>query len=231
MRRLFSNGKSKLAWIAIVAVFCWALVTIAMRRTEEAPRRCSDHPPCALAIGDRRSRWVGGGSCRIRKVASKRSDCSGGHSGSYLRTVDEYQLMGGTAPDIVQAGMVEGHLMTAFFTRYFIPLSRYVTRPNPYNAGTDLEKVPLIRTFRDGMRRSFIDETQEFMTIPLALTGVRLFYNKPLLKRLTGLDEAPTDYRAFLEACEKIRTQRQTNGQPYVAIAGSRFHLRAGTKV
>ena len=118
------------------------------------------------------------------------------------------QLMGGTAPDIVQAGMVEGHLMTAFFIRYFVPLSRYVTRPNPYNAGTDLEKVPLIRTFKDGMRRSFIDETQEFMTVPLALTGVRLFYNKPLLKKLTGLDEAPADYRAFLEVCEKIRVAK-----------------------
>ena len=74
------------------------------------------------------------------------------------------------------------------------------------------------------MRRSFIDETQEFMTIPLALTGIRLFYNKPLLKKLTGLDEAPTDYRTFLEVCEKIRAQKQPNGQPYVAIAGSRFH-------
>ena len=134
------------------------------------------------------------------------------------------QLMGGTAPDIVQAGMVEGHLMTAFFTRYFLPLSRYVTRPNPYNAGNRSRKRSLIRTFKDGMRRSFIDETQEFMTIPLALTGVRLFYNKPLLKKLTGLDEAPTDYRAFLEVCEKIRAQKQPNGQPYVAIAGSRFH-------
>jgi raffinose/stachyose/melibiose transport system substrate-binding protein len=134
------------------------------------------------------------------------------------------QLMGGTAPDIVEAGMVEGHLMTAFFIRYFVPLSRYVTRPNPYNAGTDLESVPLLRTFKDGMRRSFIDETQEFMTIPLALTGIRLFYNKPLLKKLTGLDEAPADYRTFLEVCEKIRAQKQPNGQPYVAIAGSRFH-------
>jgi raffinose/stachyose/melibiose transport system substrate-binding protein len=132
--------------------------------------------------------------------------------------------MGGTAPDIVEAGMVEGHLMTAFFIRYFVPLSQYVSRPNPYNAGTDLENVPLRRTFKDGMRRSFIDETQEFMTIPLALTGIRLFYSKPLLKKLSGLDEAPADYRTFLEVCEKIRAQRQPNGQPYIAIAGSRIH-------
>jgi raffinose/stachyose/melibiose transport system substrate-binding protein len=134
------------------------------------------------------------------------------------------QLMGGTAPDIVEAGMVEGHLMTAFFLRYFVPLTPYVSRPNPYNARTDLANLPLRRTFKDGMRRSFIDETQEFMTIPLALTGVRLFYNKPLLKKLTGLEAAPSDYRTFLEVCDQIRGQRQPNGQPYIAIAGSRFH-------
>ena len=75
------------------------------------------------------------------------------------------------------------------------------------------------------MRRSFIDETQEFMTIPLALISLRLFYNKPLLKKLTGLDEVPTDYRAFLKVCEQIRAQKQPNGQPYVAIAGSRYHF------
>ena len=135
------------------------------------------------------------------------------------------QLMGGTAPDIVQAGMVEAPLMTAFFIRYLLPLSSYVTQPNPYNAGTDLEGVPLFLTFKDGMRRSFIDETQEFMTIPLALVSLRLFYNKSLLKKLTGLDEMPKDFRTFLKVCEKIRSQKQPNGQPYVAIAGSRYHF------
>jgi hypothetical protein len=75
------------------------------------------------------------------------------------------------------------------------------------------------------MRRSFIDEVQEFMTIPLALVSLRLFYNKSLLKRLTGSDEVPTDYRAFLRVCEEIRAQKQPDGQRYVAIAGSRYHF------
>jgi ABC-type glycerol-3-phosphate transport system substrate-binding protein len=224
MRRFLSTWKPRLPWMAVIAVFCWALVTIAMRRSEKTP---------ADLITIRLAHWQLEAGVRdgladaareyvklhpnVRVVQEAIPEAT---YGQWMST----QLMGGTAPDIVQAGMVEGHLMTAFFTRYFVPLSRYVTRPNPYNAGTDLEKVPLIRTFKDGMRRSFIDETQEFMTIPLALTGVRLFYNKPLLKKLTGLDEAPADYRAFLEVCEKIRAQKQANGQPYVAIAGSRFH-------
>lgn len=224
MRGFLSNWKSGLPWIVVITVFCWAAVTIAMRRNQETPGN---------AVTIRLAHWqleagvrdgLAEAAAEYRKLHPNvqiiQEAIPEATYGQWMST----QLMGGTAPDILQAGMVEAHLMTAFFIRYFIPLSRYVTRPNPYNAGTDLEKVPLIRTFKDGMRRSFIEETQEFMTVPLALTGIRLFYNKPLLKKLTGLDEAPTDYRAFLEVCEKIRTQKQPNGQPYVAIAGSRFH-------
>ena len=224
-RRFLERWTSRLPWLVIVAVFCWAAVSIAFRRTEETPTD---------AITIRIAHWQLEAGVRDG-LAEAAAEYSKVHPnmriiqeaipestyGQWLST----QLMGGTAPDIVEAGMLEGHLMTAFFIRYFVPLSRYVSRPNPYNAGTELEKVPLIRTFKDGMRRSFIDETQEYMTIPLALTGIRLFYNKPLLKRLTGLDEAPTDYREFLKACDLIRAQKQPNGQPYIAIAGSRFHF------
>ncbi len=224
MRRFLSTWQSRLPWIAIIAVFSWAVVTIAVRRNEETPANVVTirvaHWQLEAGVRDGLAEAAAEYEKLHPNVRIVQEAIPEATYGQWMST----QLMGGTAPDIVQAGMVEGHLMTAFFTRYFVPLSRYVTRPNPYNAGTNLENVPLIRTFKDGMRRSFIDETQEFMTIPLALTGVRLFYNKPLLKKLTGLDEAPADYRAFLEVCEKIRVQKQPNGQPYVAIAGSRFH-------
>ena len=224
MGRWLSTWKSRLPWFVIIAVFCWAAVTIVMRGRQEAPRDVVTvrlaHWQLEAGVRDGLAEAATEYEKLHPNVRIVQEAIPETTYGQWMST----QLMGGTAPDIVQAGMVEGHLMTAFFTRYFVPLSRYVTRPNPYNAGTDLEKVPLIRTFKDGMRRSFIDETQEFMTIPLALTGVRLFYNKPLLRKLTGLEEAPTDYRAFLEVCRKIRAQKQPNGQPYVAIAGSRFH-------
>jgi ABC-type glycerol-3-phosphate transport system substrate-binding protein len=224
MKRFLSSWQSRLPWIVIFAVFCWAVVTIVIRRSEATPSNVVTirlaHWQLEAGVRDGLAEAAAEYERLHPDVRIVQEAIPEATYGQWMST----QLMGGTAPDIVQAGMVEGHLMTAFFTRYFVPLSRYITRPNPYNAGTDLEKVPLIRTFKDGMRRSFIDETQEFMTVPLALTGVRLFYNKPLLKKLTGLDEAPTDYRAFLEVCERIRAQRQPNGQPYVAIAGSRFH-------
>ena len=218
------NWKTRLPWFGIIAVFFWAAATIAMRRSEEAPRDTITiriaHWQLEAGVRDGLAEAAVEYTKRHPDVRIIQEAVPEATYGQWMST----QLMGGTAPDIVEAGMVEGHLMTAFFLRYFVPLTPYVSRPNPYNAGTDLANVPLRRTFKDGMRRSFIDETQEFMTIPLALTGVRLFYNKPLLKKLTGLDAAPTDYRTFLEICEKIRAQRQPNGQPYIAIAGSRFH-------
>ena len=224
MRRLLSNWKSALPWTVIVLVFCWSAVTVALRPTKLAPddivRIRLAHWQLEAGVRDGLTEASAEYEKLHPNVRIVQEAIPESTYGQWMST----QLMGGTAPDIVQAGMVEGHLMTAFFTRYFLPLSRYVTRPNPYNAGTDLEGIPLIQTFKDGMRRSFIDETQEFMTVPLALTGIRLFYNKPLLHKLTGLNEAPADYRTFLEVCQKIRAQKQPNGQPYVAIAGSRFH-------
>jgi raffinose/stachyose/melibiose transport system substrate-binding protein len=222
---LFSTWKSRLSWFVIIAVFSWSAGTIVTRRREETRSN---------AVTIRLAHWqleagvregLEAAAAEYEKLHPNVQIVQEAIPESTYAQWMSTQLMGGTAPDILQAGMVEGHLMTAFFTRYFLPLSRYVTQPNPYNAGTDLEKVPLIRTFKDGMRRSFVDETQEFMTIPLALTGVRLFFNKNLLNKLTGLEEAPTDYRAFLKVCQRIRAHRQPNGQPYIAIAGSRFHF------
>lgn len=135
------------------------------------------------------------------------------------------QLLSGTAPDIVEMGNLPPNLMTMFYQRYITPLTPYVAQPNPYNVGTALEGVPLINTFQDGLRQSFIDEIQEYMTIPLSRMGIRLFYNKTLLQKLTGLDEAPGNYRDFIAACEVIRSQKQPNGTSYVPISGSRYHL------
>jgi raffinose/stachyose/melibiose transport system substrate-binding protein len=225
MKEFLSSLKSKLPWVAIGLVFLWAVFSIVTRQHEkESPDIVTVRiAHWQLEAGAREGLAEAAAeyeklhpNVRIIQEAIPESTY-----GQWMST----QLMGGTAPDIVQAGMVDAPLMTAFFTRYLLPLSSYVTQPNPYNAGTDLEGVPLFLTFKDGMRRSFIDETQEFMTIPLALVSLRLFYNKTLLKELTGLDEVPKDYRKFLEVCEKIRSQKQPNGQPYIAIAGSRYHF------
>ncbi len=135
------------------------------------------------------------------------------------------QLMGGTAPDILEVGIgVPYNVLLGFYNRYFMPLTAYVNQPNPYNAGTDFEGEAWRKTYKDGMRNGYIEELQEFMLIPLAQFGVRIFYNKTLLKKLTGLEKPPREFREFLTACETIRKQKDERGRAYVPITASAYH-------
>ena len=136
------------------------------------------------------------------------------------------QLMGGTAPDIMQVGaQLPDPIWLSYYNRYFLPVGRQVNQPNPYNAGTELAAIPLRKTYKDGMKTGYVTELQDFYSIPFSVFGSRLFYNKDLLKQLTGLGEAPTEYRAFLDVCAKIAAQKTEKGQNYVPIAGSGYHF------
>ncbi len=137
------------------------------------------------------------------------------------------QLMGGTGPDMMEVGLgaMPYYLLVQFYNRYFVPITREVNQPNPHNAGTPLEGVSMRQTFKDGMRDCYVEELQEYMSVPLSQFGVRIFYNKNLLKKLTGLEKPPADYRGFLDVCSRIKAQKDPNGRPYVPIAGSKYHL------
>ncbi len=143
-----------------------------------------------------------------------------GSYGTWVTT----QLMGGTASDMIQVGMLPYNVLLGYYSRYFLTLTAYVNEPNPYNRGTPLEGVPWRKTYKDGMRGSYVDELQQYMTVPLAQFGIRVFYNKDLLRELTGMDAAPRDYRAFLQACETIRSRTDERGRPYTPIASSGYH-------
>ena len=139
------------------------------------------------------------------------------------------QLMGGTAPDLIEVpvggGGIPYNVVLGFFSRYFLPLTAYVNQPNPYNNGTELEGIAWRKTYKDGMRNSYIEEMQEYMLVPLSQFGIRIFYNKDLLKKLTGLDKAPGNYREFLRACETIKSRKDDRGRSYTPIAGSAYHM------
>lgn len=225
MNRLFAKFKEVLPWLVIGLVFGWAAISIVLRHQERV-----DSATTVIRI----AHWqlepgVRDGLAEAASVYEKlhpnvrviQEAIPESTYGQWLST----QLMGGTAPDIIEVGMLDGAMMNAFLNRYFLPLSGHVLQSNPYNAGTPLAGQPLYRTFKDGMIHSFVPEVQQFMTIPLGLGSTRLFYNKTLLKKLTGLDAAPGNLRAFLAACEKIRAQKQPNGQAYIAITGSQFHF------
>jgi raffinose/stachyose/melibiose transport system substrate-binding protein len=225
MKRALRILRRNAAALVVAAVFTWACVTIASRRQEEAPPGVK-----TLRIGH----WQLETSVReavdtlareyerlhpdVRIIQDAIPEMT---YGQWLTT----QLMGGTAPDLLEIGKVPYPLLIQYYNRYFLPVTAEVDRPNPYNRGTDLEAVPLRSTFKDGMRNAYVEEVQQFMSVPLSQFGVRLFFNRDLLHRLTGLTVPPTDYRDFMAACEQIRAQRAPSGQPYVPIACSRDHL------
>lgn len=225
MKKVYQLLKSNLPYLVISGAFIWACLVIATRQAQKTE-------PGIIVIRIGHWQLEGGVRDGINSLAREYEKLN-----PNVRILQEAipesiwkqwvstQLMGGTAPDLLEIGNMESNLVTAFYLRYFIPLTSFVGRPNPYNKGTSLEGVPLINTFKDGMRRSYIEENQEYMNIPLSMVGVRLFYNKDLLRKLTGRSEPPTNYREFLKLCENIQQQKHPSGKPYVAIASSGWHF------
>ncbi len=219
--------RKQFALLIVAAVFIWSIVAIAVYRRSEAP-------PGAITL--RIGHWQLEASVReaLDHMAEEyRREVNPNVYivqdaipemvyGQWLTT----QLMGGTAPDMLEMGIgLPYHLMIQYYNRYFLPMSDIVDLPNPHNVGTPMEGIPLRTTFKDGMRNAYIEELQQFMNIPLSQFGVRIFYNRDLLEQLTGRDTAPTDYRDFLDVCAMIEQGKDPEGEAYIAIAGSKYHL------
>lgn len=219
--------KSYYALLVVIGAFAWSAIAILSYRAEQAP-------PGAIVI--RLGHWQLEASVRdaidhmAREYREKvnpnvyvvQDAIPEGLYGQWVST----QLMGNTAPDIMQVGnFLPYPVWLAYYSRYFLPITRYVNAPNPHNAGTELEGRPLRQTYKDGMKTAYVAELQEYISVPLSQFGVRIFYNRDLLKRLTGRDEAPLNYREFLAVCEEIRRHKDPQGREYVPIAGSGYHF------
>lgn len=131
------------------------------------------------------------------------------------------QLVGGTAPDIIQIGI---GISDERLARFFLPLTELAEAPNPYNAGTDLEGAPLRETFFDGMVGGFNPTLLEFYGVPLSANTLRVYINLDLLHEVTGSEELPRTYRELLALCEKARAYGEKTGRPLIPLAGSRYN-------
>ena len=144
------------------------------------------------------------------------------------------QLMGGTAPDLIEMGNgLAPQVWASYRARYFSPVTQDIMQANPYNKGTEFEKTPWKQTYIDSMGLPAWD-LQEYYDMGLSVFGVRIFYNKDLLKKLTAklkdagkwptVDETPpNDTRKFLELCDRIGELKDEQNRPYYAIAGSKY--------
>ncbi|MBS0632982.1 MAG: extracellular solute-binding protein [Verrucomicrobia bacterium] len=132
------------------------------------------------------------------------------------------QLAGGTVPDLVSFNSTDPTLM-AQLPRHFVAISRWLEEPNPYNAGTRLAGVPWRLTFIDGGRNrsTYLDQYRNYYAVGLSTQSMRMFYNRDLLREITGSDTPPADFQAWLALCQRVRAHRPG----LQAVAGSREQL------
>ncbi len=128
------------------------------------------------------------------------------------------QLVGDQGPDIVEYGGGWGEV-----ARFFAPLTDEVMKPNPYNRGTHLEGVPWRDTFLDAMANpdGFNPQLNQYYAPTLTQHSMRLIYNRPLLRDITGADEPPRHYREFLALCEHVHAHAREHGRQLSPLANS----------
>lgn len=136
------------------------------------------------------------------------------------------QLISGTAPDIAETGDARMSVEQQYILRFFLPLTELISKPNPYNRGTPLEKLPWRETFIDGMRGGYQPALADYFAAPTCMSTRRLFYNKDLLRKATGSDTPPQTFAELLVACDTIRDYGRRQGNTkMVPIACSRYYL------
>jgi len=133
---------------------------------------------------------------------------------SWVRT----QLIGGTAADIT--GMLA--LNEELISRYYLPLTPWLDKPNPYNTGTSLEGVAWRDTFFDGLSgmRALTATSGEISGIILQINSLRLYYNREMLIEITGSDTPPRDLADLKALAAKIDSYNQRSGKSIIPIAG-----------
>lgn len=131
------------------------------------------------------------------------------------------QLAGGTVPDLVSFNSTDVALVTQM-PRHFAALDRWLSEPNPYNAGTKLEGVPWRRTFIDGgqNRATYFEQFRSYYAVGLSAHSMRIFYNRDLLRELTGADEPPRNFEEWLALGKRFHAARPD----LIYLAGSRDH-------
>lgn len=131
------------------------------------------------------------------------------------------QVLGGTAPDVVQ--LLNNVQHDEVLSRHYLPLTLEMEQPNPYNAGTPLEGVPWRSTFLDGVkdRPAFSSGLLEVFGAPSTVATFRIAANAELLRTIVGHTEPPATFEEFIALCHRAAEWGRTHQRPLTPIAGS----------
>jgi raffinose/stachyose/melibiose transport system substrate-binding protein len=129
------------------------------------------------------------------------------------------QLVGENGPDVVEYG-TDFHDVP----RFFAPITDEVMKPNPYNRGTPLEQVPWRDTFLDAMANpdGFNTQLNQYYAPTLTQHSMRLIYNRPMLRAITGAEEPPRNYREFVALCDRVRAYAREHKLLLAPLANSK---------
>ena len=123
------------------------------------------------------------------------------------------QLIGGDCADVIElSGSEEIH------NQYFLPLSRYLAAPNPYNKGTPLEGMAWRDTFADDMVSALSQTYSEYFGVSTFMTTTRMYVNVDLYEKTTGEKKMPETLDEWILACQKIQEYGEKIGRPLIPI-------------
>ncbi|MFA6714277.1 MAG: ABC transporter substrate-binding protein [Victivallaceae bacterium] len=123
------------------------------------------------------------------------------------------QLIGGEPADILKLQGTD-----ELYNQYFIPLSPYISQPNPFNKGTPFEKIPWKDTFHDNMKSALNSKYGEYYGIGAYSSVFRIYVNMELLKNAAGTDKLPQTLSEWFAACEKLKEYGEKTGEPIIPI-------------
>lgn len=123
------------------------------------------------------------------------------------------QLISGDPADIVEL-----RISSQLQNQYFVPLSSYLYRANPYNKNTLLEGIPWKDTFINSLNSSLDPVYAEYYGVATCFHVQRIYVNKDLLKKATGSDRMPRTFEEWMADCKKLREYGEKTGKPIIPI-------------
>ncbi len=136
------------------------------------------------------------------------------------------QLIGGTAPDLIEFGQLGAYgALDNVTARYFYPLGQYLKQPNEYNVGTNLEGVPWVHTFKHELEYNWDPNNLDYYSIGITGVSQRLAYNKQLMKAITGKETPPQTFREFIAFCKGVQHYADSTKQKIYPIAAARYQF------
>lgn len=132
------------------------------------------------------------------------------------------RLVGGFAPDLIAMRSQDA----AMTSRYFTPLTEWIDKPNPYNAGGPLAAISWRNTFIDGLDNdnAYHPQLLDYYAVPVSQFTQRLIYNRTLWREVLGSTPHPRNYAELAALCERFREEAQKSGRDVVPFLSSVYH-------